>query len=68
MKPGDISQPFKSPFGWHLVEFLAERDFDNTEEIRRKQAYRSLLLAKADEEEAIWVRRLRDQAFVEYRL
>ena len=68
MKPGDLSQPFKSPFGWHLVEFIAERDFDNTDEIKRQQAYRSLLLGKAEEEEAIWVRRLRDQAFVEYRL
>ena len=68
MKPGDLSQPFKSPFGWHLVEFLASRDFDNTDEIKRQQAYRSLMTGKVEEEEAIWVRRLRDQAFVEYRL
>lgn len=68
MQPGDLSQPFKSPFGWHLVEVLAEKEFDDTDDIRRQRAYRSLLSNKAEEEETIWVRRLRDQAFVEYRL
>ena len=63
-----LSEPFKSRFGWHIFEVLAWRDYDDTLEYRRNQARRDIHKRKAAIEEELWVRRLRDQAYVEIRL
>jgi len=68
LEPGEISAPFRSRFGWHIVQVLERRDHDNTEEFLRTRAQRALHQRKADEEAEAWVRRLRDEAYVEYRL
>lgn len=65
---GELSQPFKSRFGWHLVQVLDRRDYDNTDEYRRNQARELLRQRKLQEELQQWVRRMRDEAYVEYRL
>ena len=62
-----ISEPFESPYGWHLLQVLARRDEDNTAEYLRTVARENLLGRKAESEIELWVRRLRDEAFVEYR-
>lgn len=65
---GELSEPFRSPFGWHIVEVLGRRQHDTTEDVQRQQALMALRMNKLEEETELWVRRLRDEAFVEYML
>jgi peptidyl-prolyl cis-trans isomerase SurA len=68
LKENEISEPFKSEYGWHIVQLLGRRQHDITEDMRRQQAYAQLREAKAEEETELWIRRLRDEAFVDYRM
>jgi peptidyl-prolyl cis-trans isomerase SurA len=68
LKDNEISKPFKTRYGWHIVQMLGRRDHDATEDNRRNRAYAELREAKAEEETELWLRRLRDEAFVEYRM
>lgn len=64
----EISMPFQTPFGWHIVQLLDRRMHDTTAEVERQQAITAIRNSKLEEETELWARRLRDQAFVEYRL
>ncbi len=68
LEVGELSEPFRSPFGWHIVEVLGRRQHDTTEDVQRQQALMALRMSKLEEETELWVRRLRDEAFVEYML
>ena len=68
LSPGEISEPFKTQYGWHIVEVMARREHDNTEEVTRANAREQIRERKAEEEGQAWLRQLRDQAYVEYRL
>lgn len=68
LKPGEVSQPFKSPFGWHLVQVLERRATALTQDRRRLQARLALKERKADEAFQDWLRQLRDRTYVEMRL
>ena len=68
LKTGELSEPFASPFGWHLVQVLARRKADVSGERKRQDARQILRERKSDEAYQEWLRQLRDRAFVEYRL
>jgi len=68
LKENEISKPFKSQYGWHIVQLLGRRQHDATEDKLRQQVFAQLRESKAEEETELWLRRLRDEAFVEYRM
>ncbi|QKT04360.1 peptidylprolyl isomerase [Ectothiorhodospiraceae bacterium 2226] len=68
LEAGDVSEPFRSPFGWHIVQVLERAEHDDTREVRRMQAREAIRARKTEEELQAWLRRLRDEAYVEYRL
>jgi peptidyl-prolyl cis-trans isomerase SurA len=68
LKIGEISMPFRSEFGWHIVEVLERRTHDTTDDVRRTQAITAIRDSKLAEETELWLRQIRDESFVEYRL
>lgn len=63
---GQISEPFKSTFGWHILEVMDTRELDQAKTNKEKQARNAIQKRKADEELRLWLRRVRDEAYVEY--
>lgn len=65
LQPGEISEPFKSQFGWHLVQLLERREHQQTSTTLEAQARNQIRKRKIDEELRLWLRRIRDEAFVD---
>ena len=68
LKPGEISEPVKTPFGWHLIQVLERRTADVSAERRRLTARQALRDRKIDEAYQEWLRQLRDRTYVEIKL
>jgi peptidyl-prolyl cis-trans isomerase SurA len=63
-----VSEPFKSRYGWHIMQVLGRRKFDNTTQALRANATQQIRQRKTEEELQAWLRQIRDEAYVEYHL
>lgn len=68
LQPGEISEPFKSPFGWHIIEVLERRNQDMGEEYQRMQARQILFQRRIEPAVDQWLNELYGKAYVENRL
>lgn len=68
LEKGKISEPFQTRYGWHIVEVLDRRRSDHTDQVRRNQAIQALRQKEMQEERELWIRGLRDRAYIDIRL
>ena len=68
LKIGELSQPVRTPFGWHLIVVEERRTQDITAERQRDQARQALRQRKSDEAYQEWLRQTRDRAYVEIKV
>jgi peptidyl-prolyl cis-trans isomerase SurA len=64
---GVVSEPFQSRFGWHILEVVDKRTYDNTEDLKESNCIQRIRNSKLADESELWVRRLRDEAYVDIR-
>jgi peptidyl-prolyl cis-trans isomerase SurA len=63
----ELSAPFHTQYGWHVAQLLGHRTQDMSVDERKRKAFEQIRASKADEETELWLRRLRDEAYVDYR-
>jgi len=68
LQPGELSKPFRTEFGWHIVQVIERRQHDNSEQILRSEARKIITERKAKDATDLYMRRLRDEAYIEIRL
>ncbi|GAA4013460.1 peptidylprolyl isomerase [Actimicrobium antarcticum] len=68
LKPGEVSAPIETPFGYHLIQVIERKNQDVSQERQRLTARQAIRERKLEEASQDWVRQLRDRAYVEYRL
>ncbi|MXS85483.1 molecular chaperone SurA [Nitrosomonas sp. HPC101] len=66
--PGQVSQPVRTPFGWHLIKVIERRSQDVSEQKQRETARKTIHARKADAVAQEWLQQIRDQAYVEYKV
>ncbi|MEN0039158.1 MAG: peptidylprolyl isomerase [Cellvibrio sp.] len=65
---GSISRPFKSQFGWHILQVIERRKEDMSDKMKRNQAANVLRSRRFDEEFQLWLTQIREEAYVEIKL
>ena len=65
---GVITPPFRTQFGWHILEVLDRRVYDNTDEMKQRNCVARIRTGKLEEETLLWLQRMRDEAFVDTRI
>lgn len=64
LNPGEVSEPFQSQFGWHIMQTIERRDLDNSEEFTRNKARDFIRQRKIEEMTETWLRQVREEAYV----
>ena len=65
---GGITRPFKSQFGWHILQVIERRKEDMSDKMKRNQAANVLRSRRFDEEFQLWLTQIREEAYVEIKL
>jgi peptidyl-prolyl cis-trans isomerase SurA len=68
LKEGEISPPFRTQYGWHIVQLLGHRNYDNTNEAARERAFEAMRDSRVEEATELWLQQIRDESYVEVRL
>ncbi len=68
LKSGDISEPFQSQFGWHIVQVTDRRELDNSKDFTNNKARELIRQRKVEEATETWLRQLREEAFVDIKI
>lgn len=66
-EPGELKGPFRSRFGWHILQVLERRQKDMSQELRESDARQAIYRRKFEAELQNWLREIRDEAFVEFK-
>jgi peptidyl-prolyl cis-trans isomerase SurA len=67
LKPGEVSEPIETPFGYHLIQVVERKTDDASKERARQAARQAIRERKIEEATEDWMRQIRDRAYVEYR-
>lgn len=65
MKKGDLHKPFRSSFGWHIIQLNDRRMVDATSQLNKNRAHQILFNRKYGMESARWLKETRDEAYIE---
>jgi len=68
LSPGEVSEPFRSRYGWHIIKVIARRQHDDTKTYLRDKIRKQIGQRKTEEAVSNWLRRSRNEAYVEYRI
>ncbi len=68
LQPGEMSEPFQTQFGWHIVQVIGRRQAEQTDESRRNAAYQAIYNRKSEDVLQHWLSQMKDSAFIEYHL
>jgi peptidyl-prolyl cis-trans isomerase SurA len=68
LAPGELTEPFRTEFGWHLAQLIERRQHDSTVEIQKAEARKTISNRKTAEEGELYLRRLKDEAYIDIRL
>jgi peptidyl-prolyl cis-trans isomerase SurA len=67
LNPKDVSEPFRSSFGWHILQVEERRTQDTADDVLRHKAREAIQRRKVEEAADVWLKRLRDESFVDLR-